>query len=74
MSVWGGLEKEKEENSEDFYEYLGREGISERGGLMVLHNEKEGWQIMLAGKRKRAFSKEQIPCDFKRASTQKHRC
>lgn len=60
MSVWGGLGREKEENSEDFYEYLGREGVSERGGIMVLNNEKEGWQIILAGKRKRAFPEKQI--------------
>lgn len=60
MSVWGGLGREKEENSGDFYEYLGREGVSERGGIMVLNNEKEGWQIILAGKRKRAFPEKHI--------------
>lgn len=32
MSVWGGLEREKEENSEDFYEYLQHRGWRQKRG------------------------------------------
>lgn len=46
---------------------VSREGVGKRGGIVVLNNGKEGWQIMLAGKRKRAFSVKQISMWFQKS-------
>lgn len=65
MSVWGGLEREKEENSKDFYEYLQQRGCRQKRG----NCGAKQWKGRLAnnvGKGRELSLRSRSPCGFKK--------